>query len=166
MKAWILIFLFTVPVVSQGANDSLYARGLQMCLEKELASYATFTQKDLRNVIVEYDFYITKNLPQRMGEITVRYLNDSEMIREFRKLSKEDRKRGIPFIKIFPISDKDGKLFFAYNNYWFTYSEKGGVFSKKVLSLGRGLEGGCNGEIGFDSLEKKFYMTEAKIWGI
>lgn len=166
MKAVVLIVFLAMAVFAQGNEDSLYARGLQACLEKQLASYASFSDRDLRNVIVAYDFYITRNLPKKMGEISVRYLDDSELIQEFRKLSKEERKRGVPYIKIFPISDREEKLYFAYNTRWFKYSEKGGFFSERRLIHSHGLEGGCNAEIAFDSSEKKFYISEASLWGI
>jgi hypothetical protein len=100
MKAVVLIVFLAIAVFAQSSEDSLYARGLQVCLEKEIASYESFSDRDRRNVIVAYDFYITRNLPKKMGEISVRYLDDSELIQEFRKLSKEERKRGVPYIKI------------------------------------------------------------------
>ncbi|MBK9163858.1 MAG: hypothetical protein IPM21_08095 [Acidobacteria bacterium] len=166
MKAVVLIVFLAMAVFAQANEDSLYARGLQACLEKEIASYKSFSERDLRNVIVAYDFYITRNLPKKMGEISVRYLDDSELIQEFRKLSKEERKRGVPYIKIFPISDREEKLYFAYNTRWFRYSEKGGFFSERRLIHTHGLEGGCNAEIAFDPSEKKFYISEASLWGI
>ncbi len=161
MKTLILIVLLAAIAIPQNVEDSLYARGLQACLEKELTSYARFSDRDLQNVIVAKDLYLTTKLPQKMGEFSIRYLNDSELAQEFKKLPKDKRRLGVPFIKIFPISDKNNKLYFAYNSYWFTYSEKGGVFSEKKMIFGHALEGGCHAEVGFDPIESKFVIKGA-----
>jgi hypothetical protein len=158
--------MFVVSVVPQSGKNSLYAHGLQACLEKEMAAYARFTSRDLRKVNVFYDFYLTRELPTKFGEISVRYLTDSELVQEFKKLPKDKRDRGVPIIKIFPISDKDDRLFFAYNNYWFTYSEKGGIFSERKLISGWGLEGGCRAEIGFDPTKNKLFINGVELWGV
>ena len=164
--AFIIIFLFAISVFPQESDGSLYARGLKACLEKEVAAYSKLTDRDLRNVIVAYDFYLTRNLPQKLDKISIRYLTDSELILEFKELPEDKRERGIPYIKIFPISDKADRLYFAYNNYWFTYSEKGGFFSERKLISNHGLEGGCHAEIGFDAEENKFIIKRVELWGV
>lgn len=135
-------------------------------MEKEIEAYAKFSSRDLQNVIVIYDFDLTRYLPTKLGDITVRYLTEPELVEEYKKLGRVERGQGVPFIKIFPISDKDDKLFFAYNNYWFRHSEKGGFLSKKKLISSWGLEGGCHAEIGFDSIERKLFIKRVELWGV
>ncbi len=151
---------------NDGPNKTLYSRGLQACLEKEKADYAKFSARDLSKVNVEYDFDLTRELPSELGEIKLQYLNSFELAAKYKALPKAERERGIPFIKIFPLSDKENKLMFNYNNYWFTYSEKGGFFTRKKFMFTRSLEGGCHAEIEFDPLQQKFVIKEAKLWGI
>ncbi len=158
--------MFVVSVVPQSGKDSLYARGLQACLEKEMAALVRFSSRDLRSVNVVYDFYLTRDLPTKVGEIAVRYLTDSELVQEFKKLPKDKRDRGVPFIRIFPIFDRDDKLFFGYSNYWFTYSERGGFFSERKLISNRGLEGGCRAEIGLDPIKNKLFIKGVELWGV
>ncbi len=147
-------------------NKTLYSRGLQACLEKEITAYSKFSARDLRKVIVEYDFDLTRELPTELGEIKLQYLNSFDLAEKYKALPKAEREHGIPFIKIFPLSDKEDKLIFDYSNYWFTYSEKGGFFTRRKLMFTRSLEGGCHAEIEFDPLQKKFVIKEVKLWGI
>jgi len=166
VKKLILILLFSFSVFPQKGQETLYSKGLQACLDKEFASYAKFSERNLRNVFAEYDFYLTRELPTQLGETKVQYLSDSELIEKYKLLSKAERERGVPFIKIFPLSDKEDKLIFAYNNYWFTYSEKGGFFSQKQFIHQRALEGGCNAYIGFDPAQKRFVIEKVELWGV
>jgi hypothetical protein len=166
MRPFILLILFFATSVFPQNNDgSLYKRGLQACLEKEAAAYSRFSDRDLRNVNVLYDFALTRDLPTKLGDISIRFLTNSELVQEFKKLPKDKRERGIPYMKIFPIRDKDDRLFFAYNNYWFTYSEKGGFFSERKLISSHGLEGGCRAEIGIDAIETKFIIKGVELSG-
>lgn len=158
--------LFTTSLSAQEKSDSLYARGLQACLEKEVASYSGFSGMDFRNVIVLKNLHITRDLPTQLGEVAVRYLSNYELAEEFKKLSKTQRERGIRFQEIFPLSDRDDKLRFAYNTYWFTYSEKGGFLSRKRINVGHALEGGCHAEIGIDPDSKRFVIENVTLWGI
>lgn len=54
----------------------------------------------------------------------------------------------------------------AYNNYWFMYSEKGGILSRKSFIFNWALEGGCRVEIGLDASQKKFVIEEVELWGV
>ncbi len=166
MRFFTIICFCVISTLAQKNEDTLYAKGLQACLEKELASYGSFSNRDLRNVVVAYDFYLTRNLPTMLGEISISYLSDGELVERYKKLPKDEKERGIPYMKVFPISDKDNKLFFAYDNYWFTYDEKGGFFSEKKLIYKHSLEGGCHAEIGFDPTEGKFFIKSVKLWGV
>lgn len=147
-------------------KKSLYAKGLQACAEKEVVQYSKFSNRDLRNVSVSYNFDITSELPKQLGEITIQYLSDYELAEKYKALSKSERERGIPYIKIFPLYDKNDRLFFSYNNYWFTYSEKGAFFSRKKFMYFHELEGGCHAEIVYDSVQQKFVIKSIELWGI
>lgn len=166
MRTLVLILLFSIPAFAQESKGSLYSKGLQSCLERELVAYSAISRRDFRQVIVESDPDITKNLPTQLGEISIQYLNNFELAEKYKALLKSERERGIPFIKIFPLYDKDDKLFFAYNNYWFSYSEKGGFFSSKAISFHHSLEGGCRAEIIFEPAEKKFVIGKVELWGV
>ncbi len=161
-----LILIFSVSIFAQKSADTLYAKALRACLDKEFESYAKFSNRNLRNVIVAYEFDLTHELPTQPGETKVQYLDNNELAEKYKALPKAERERGIPFIKIFPLYDKEDKLVFAYNNYWFTYSEKGGFFSRKKFTYGRGLEGGCHAYIGFDPAQKRFIIERVELWGI
>lgn len=166
MRNLLFILLFSISVFAQENKDSLYARGLKACLDKEVAEYSSISRHDLRDVIVEYDFDLTDRLPNQVGEIKVQYLSDWELAQKYNKLPKVERGRGIRFIKIFPLSDKDDRLVFAYNNYWFKYSEKGGFFSRKKFMFERSLEGGCHADIALDARQRKFVIEKVKLWGV
>jgi len=166
VKTLICILVLSISVFSQENKESLYAQGLQACAEKEVAQYKKFSNRDLRNVIVSYNFDITSKLPKQLGEITVEYSRDYELAEKYKALPKPERERGIPYIKIFPLYDKNDKLFFAYNKYWFTYSEKGGFFSQKKFLYNHGLEGGCHAEIVYDSGQQKFVIKNVELWGV
>ena len=161
-----VLLVIATAVSAQQKSDSLYARGLQACLEKEVASFSSFLKEDLRDVVVLSDIYLTRNLPDQLGEVRVTYLDDYKLADKFKTLSKADREKGIRFQKIFPLSDKDDKLRIAYNTYWFTYSKKGGFFTRKKIMFGHALEGGCHAEIGFDPVQKKFVIEKVTLWGI
>lgn len=161
-----VLLVIAIAVSAQEKSDSLYARGLQACLEKEVTSFSSFSKEDLRDVVVLSDIYLTRDLPDQLGEVRVKYLGDYQLAEKFKTLPMADRGRGIRFQKIFPLSDKEDKLRFAYNTYWFTYSEKGGFFTRKKITFGHGLEGGCHAEIGFDPVQKKFVIEKVTLWGI
>ncbi|MGQ0542389.1 MAG: hypothetical protein ACT4O9_11155 [Blastocatellia bacterium] len=135
-------------------------------MDKEFESYAKFSERDLRNVVVAYDLHITRDMPTQLGETSVQYLGDFELVEKYKVLSKAKRERGIPYIKVFPLSDKKDKLIFAYNNYWFTYSEKGGFFSQKKFFYRHALEGGCRAHIAFDPDLKRFVIEKVELWGV
>ena len=166
MKKLICILVFSISVFSQENKKSLYAKGLQACAEKEVAQYSKLSNRDLRNVIVSYNFDITSELPNRLGEITIQYLTDRELAQKYKALPKAKREQGIPYIKIFPLYDKNDKLFFTYNNYWFAYAEKGGFFSQKKFLYNHALEGGCYAEIVYDTVQQKFVIKSVELWGI
>ncbi len=166
VKKLIFILLFSFSVFPQKGQETPYSKGLRACLDKEFASYAKFSERNLRSVFVEHDFYLTRELPTQLGETKVQYLSDSELIAKYKLLSKADRERGVPFIKIFPLSEKEDKLMFAYNNYWITYSEKGGFFSQKKAMYRHALEGGCHAHIGFDPIQKRFVIEKVELWGV
>jgi hypothetical protein len=96
----------------------------------------------------------------------VRYLSDYQLAEKFKILPKADRENGIRFQKIFPLSDKEDKLRFAYNTYWFRYSEKGGFFTRRKIMFSHSVEGGCHADIGFDPIQKKFVIEKVTLWGI
>ncbi len=158
--------LAQVNEVTKAPIETLYTRGLQACLEKEIEEYSSFSDRDLRKVVVERNFDLTRKLPNKLGQIELQYLDDVDLVEKYKALPKAERERGIPFIKIFPLSDKDDKLIFAYNTYWFTYSETGGFFTRRKFNFSRALEGGCHAEITFDTLQKKFVIEEVKLWGV
>ena len=166
MKTLVLILLLSISVFTQESKETLYSRGMRACLDKEFESYAKFSERDLRNVFVAYDLFITREMPIQFGETRVQYLGDYEMAEKYKALPKAKRERGIPYIKIFPLSDKEDKLLFAYNNYWFTYSEKVGFFSQKKFMYGHALEGGCHAYFGFDPEYKRFIIEKVKLWGV
>ncbi len=166
MKKLVFIFLFSFSVFPQESKNSLYSSGLRACLDKEFESYAKFSDRNLRNVIVAYDFDLTHELPTQLGETKVQYLSDNELAEKYTALSKSEREKGIPVIKIFPLYDKEDKLIFAYNNYWFRYSEKGGFFSRKKLIYGWSLEGGCHAFIGLDPAQRRFVIEKVELWGV
>lgn len=161
----ILLYL-SISVFPQANQPSLCARGLQSCAEKEVAQYSRFSERDLRNVIVEYDLDITRDLPTRLGEVKIQYLNNDELAQKYNSLTASERERGIPIIKIFPLIDKQDKLRFVYNNYWFKYLEKGGFFSQKKIYFSRSLEGGCIVTIGFDPERRTFAIEKVELWGV
>ncbi len=117
-------------------------------------------------MFVEYNFDLTRALPTRIGEMKIQYLNDLELVEKYKALPKAEREQGLQVIKLFPLYDKDDKLVFAYNNYLFKYSEKGGLFSRKKLIFGWSLEGGCHAYIGFDPGQKKFTIEKVEFWGV
>ncbi len=166
VKNVIFILLFSMAVFPQEGRETLYTKGLRACLDKEFASYAKLSERNLRNVLVAYDYDLTRELSTQLGEIRVQYLSDTELAEKYKVLSKAERERGVPFIKIFPLRDKEDKLIFAYNNYWFTYSEKGGFFSQKRLMYRQALEGGCHAHIGFDPAQKQFVIEKVELWGV
>lgn len=162
----VLSLVAQVTVGNEALGKTLYLRGLQACLEKEITAYSKFSDRDLRKVNVAYNFDLTRDLPTELGEINLQYLSDYELAEKYKALPKAERERGIPFIKIFPLSDKEDKLIFAYNNYWFRYSEKGGFFTRKKITFSWSLEGGCHAEIEFDPLQKKFVIKKVNLWGV
>lgn len=166
MKEFIFVLLFSSLVIAQENQDSLYAKGLQACLEKEIDAYARVTKSDRHDILIEYNFDITRKLPTQLGEIKLQYLNDSELAKKYNALPKAERERGLPVKKVFPLSDKEDKLIFAYNNYWFTYTEKGGVFSRKKYMFGWALEGGCHAHIGLDTTLRNFGIEKVELWGV
>lgn len=167
MKKLICILVFSISVFSQENKKSLYAKGLQACAEKEVAQYSKVSNRDLRNVIVGRYFDITSELPKQLGEISIQYLSDYELAKRYKALTtRAEREQGIPHIKIFPLYDKNDKLFFTYNNYWFTYAEKGGFFSQKKFISNHALEGGCYAEIVYDTVQQKFVIKSVELWGI
>src|SRR5690606_14948561 len=133
--------LWIQPVIAQeikkeqAPRETLYARGLHACLEKEIQAYSKFSQRDLHKVSVSYDLYVTKDLPEQFGDIKLHSLNDWQLAEKYKALSKTGRERVIPVMKIFPIYDKEDKLRFAYNNYWFTYAEAGGVSTRRKFEF-------------------------------
>ena len=168
MKKAALILLFSLSICAQEATENLYSRSLKACLEKEIQTYSKFSNRDLRNVIVRQDNNLTKDLPTQFGEIKVEYLDDSGLVQRYKMRAKNNEKtRGeIPVIEIYPIYDKGSKLRFAYSNFWFSYAEKGGFFSRKNTIYKFGLEGGCQAEIGFDPAQQKFVIEKVELWGI
>ena len=166
VKKLIFILLFSMLVFPQEGQDTLYSKGMRACLDKEFESYAKLSERNLRNVFVAYDFDLTRDLPTQLGETRVQYLGNTELVEKYKLLSKPERERGIPYIKIFPLRDKEDKLIFAYNNYWFTYSEKGGFFSQRKLIYRNALEGGCHAHIGFDPAQKRFVIEKVELWGV
>ena len=167
-KSLALVFIFSLPTLAQISADTLYAKGLRACLEKEVASYSKFSSRDLRNVIVVKDDKLTEGLPFQLGEIKVQYLSGDQLALAYKNRSteKKNERREIPIIELIPIHDNEGKLYFAYKNYWFSYSEKGGFFTQKKRVFGFALEGGCHAEIGFDEVEKRFVIGKVELWGI
>ncbi len=166
LSIFYVLSVIATAVSAQEKTDSLYARGLRACLEKEVASYSRFSDKDRRDVVVLSNTYLTRNLPDQLGAVRVKYLDDYQLSEKFKALPKADREKGIRFQKIFPLSDNDDKLRFAYNTYWFTYSEKRGFFTRKKIIFGHALEGGCHAEIGFDPVQKKLVIEKVTLWGV
>jgi hypothetical protein len=134
-------------------------------LEKE-SKFLKVSTDGQSNVVVSYDDNLTRELPTQFGETKIEYLNDHELAEKYVSTLKNQRGEGIPVIKIFPLYDKDEKLFFAYNNYSFSYSEKGGFFSKKKFIYRWALGGGCHAEIGLDASSQKFVIKKVELWGI
>ncbi len=148
------------------SHETLYSKGLKACLQKEIEEFPAFYETDLTKVVVLYDLDLKRQLPNRTGEIELEYFDELGLAQKFKALPKEKRKRGIRVQRIFPLSDKGNKLIFAYNTYWFTYSEKGGIFTGRNLEFNFGLEGGCHAEIAFDPTQDKFVIKEVKLWGV
>jgi len=166
VKKLVFILLFSISVFPQQGQETLYSKGLRACLGKEFESYSRFSDRDLRNVFVAYEFDLTRELPTQLGETRIQYLNDHELSEKYKALPKAERERGVPFIKMFPLRDKEDKLIFAYNNYWLTYSEKGGIFSQKKIIYRHALEGGCHAHIRFDPAQRRFVIDRVELWGI
>jgi len=161
-----VLLLIASTLSAQEKSNSLYARGLQACLEKDVESYSSFLKEDLRDVVVLTDIFLTNNLPEQFREIRVRFRDDYQLVEKVKALPKSDLKTGIRFHKIFPLRDTEDKLRFAYNTYWFRYSESGGFFTRKKIVFSHSLEGGCHVDIGFDTAQKKFAIEKVKLWGV
>lgn len=168
MKIVIVVLLSTVSIFAQDANQSLYSKGLRACLEKEVQQYSKFSERDLRNVIVLKNYQLTDKLPPQLGEIKIQYLDNSELAQKFKSRKKNEKKMRdeIPIIEMYPLYDEGNKLYFAYNNYWFGSSEKGGFFTRKRTIYSHSLEGGRHAEIGFDPATGAFKIERVKLWGI
>ena len=135
-KGLALVFIFSISTLAQVSADTLYAKGLKACLEKEVESYSKFSSRDLRNVTVVREDKLTRDLPSQFGEIRVEYLSVDELALKFKsRLIEKDERKELPVIEVFPIYDKGGKLFFAYSNYWFSYSEKRQPFYAKKANF-------------------------------
>lgn len=154
--------------LSQNSENTIYARGLRSCLEKEVGDYVKIANRDLLNVVVLRNDELTRSLPSQLGEININYLSMDDLALRY----KTHRPRGnnerseLPVIKIFPLYDENGKLYFAYNNYWFSYSESGGFFTTKKRVFTLALEGGCHAQIGVDDALGKFTIKNVELWGI
>ena len=168
MKKLALILFFSLTVFAQERQENLYSRSLKACLEKEVEAFASFSSRDLFNVIIVKDFKLTNDLPTEFGKIKVEYVSYSELAQKFKILTKDRYKEQgkIPVIEIYPLRDKGSKLSFSYNNYWFSYAEKGGFLSPKKIFHNLSLEGGCKADIGFDSKEQKFVIEKVELWGV
>jgi hypothetical protein len=164
-KPPVIILLLAGSLLCQNQSVSLYARGVQACLEKESEFLKTPPHGE-SEVIISYDEDLTRELPTQLGPTKIKYLNNRELAEKYVRTQKNQRQDGIAVIKIFPLYDKDGKLFFAFNNYSFSYSEKGGFFSKKKLFYRWALGGGCHAEIGFDASSQKFIIEKVELWGV
>ena len=112
-------------------------------MEKEVKEYSKFSNRDLRKVTVLKNSQLTDKLPSQFGEIKIQYLDNSELVQKF-KLNHRD---------INKTRDK-------------SYSEKGGILTRKKLMHNWALEGGGHAEIGFDSNDGKFVIKKVELWGI
>lgn len=166
LKVTVLLLIFAATAFSQEPAKSLYARGLEGCLTKALAGRGAGSEKRPDSVVVSYNLDLINELSAQLNDLKVEFLSDEDLAERFKRLPKSEQKRGIQVIKIFPIKDKGNKLFFALNNYWFSYDEKGGVISQKQLIYNWALEGGCRAEIGFDARERKFIIQNVELWGV
>ncbi|HLM00651.1 MAG TPA: hypothetical protein VK400_06315 [Pyrinomonadaceae bacterium] len=166
--ALILFFSFWISAQAQQKEENLYVRGLRACLEKEVEQYSKFSDADLYNILVLSDYKLTGELPAKIGKFNLEYLEGARLIEKFKSLTKTRYKeRGaIPVIEIFPLSDKNNKLLFGYNNFWYRRTVKSGFFSKRKIADSFGLEGGCRVEIGFDSPQQKFVIEKVELWGV
>ncbi|NPD47977.1 hypothetical protein [Lentimicrobium sp. S6] len=153
----ILINLFFFQSYSQTdkneINDNLYYSALALALDSSANYYQNInSNKDLYNVIVEYNQLMTVDLPTTIREFSIRYLNYNEL-----KIEYDNRKKSFPIIRIHPIVNEKGILKIAFTDYWIS-------FEKDIINYG--LEGGCIIEFTFNCESGLFENSGVDFWGI
>lgn len=118
----------SVPATaSQPPQESVYARGLVASLAKMTKQWGHIdddnggarVRTNWKEPIVEAKAGFPKDLPERIGDVRVRYLDQNELIELFKKLQKP-----FAFISINPMTTERERLVIRYGMSWFSL-EKG-----------------------------------------
>ncbi len=111
----------------QPPQESVYAKGLVASLAEMTKRWGHIddgnggarVRTNWKEPIVEAKAGFPKDLPERIGDVLVRYLDQNELIEQFKKLQKP-----FAFISINPMTTERERLVIRYGMSWFSF-EKG-----------------------------------------
>lgn len=159
MKNLIFLSLFlafsSLQCVAQtnSSERNLYAEALSACIKKEAEEFKNISNKvDFENRVVEYDFFLTRDLPTQFENIKVEYLTGGELAERYKKTKKE-----IPLFSIRPMTSDGNIIKLSIIQSWFSYEKRSYNYS---------LEGGCVVEFQYNPDDKRFALAKTEIWGI
>jgi hypothetical protein len=142
-----------LPQTSTTPDSNLYLKALSACVEKQVEDYGKLgLERDYLNRIVEYNLFLTQNLPAKIGEHRIEYLNGDELIARYKRLRKR-----FPILSMRPMTNDQGMLRIGLADYWFSYEKR---------ALNYSLEGGCNVYFRYDCEQKLYVFDRVDLWGV
>jgi len=144
---------YASPQAAAPPDSNLYLKALSACVEKEAEAYKKLDSgRDYLNRIVEYDIFLTQELPTRIGEHRIEYLKRDELISRYKRLRKP-----FPILSVRPMVSEEGVLRISVLDYWFSYEKR---------ALNYSLEGGCNVFFRYDCELKKHVIDKVDLGGV
>ena len=107
---------------------------------------------DYRQMVVERDVTITKDLPEQFGEHRVEYLETQDVVAKCKQLRKP-----FPILKIFPMENEGARLKITINVYWASYK-------KGHLELA--LSDSSEVELNYSCENQSFVISKVKLGGV
>ena len=107
---------------------------------------------DYHNMIVQYSHDITGNLPSRLGDYQVEYLNQQGLIDKYKKRNKE-----LPILIPHPMENEQERLKISFTFHWFSYKKR---------SLNYAISDWCNVYFRYDCEKREYVIDEVRLGGI
>ena len=158
-----VVFLSAYPAFPQESaaptkEENLYFKALSASIiEMEKAwghqdNSSLGVRTDYRQMLVERDLTITKDLPEQFGDHRVEYLETKDVVAKCKQLRKP-----FPILKIFPMKNEGSRLKITINVYWANYK-------KEHLELA--LSDWSEVELNYSCEKQSFIVSRVKLGGI
>ena len=141
---------------AQGSQESLYLRGLEAYLvETERAYSKLISDRDFQKVVVLKNDYIAVDVPEKIGRYEIKVVSEKELLARLtgsRKGSNE-----IIVADLRAMKNEHDLIVISVGEYVARLQE-----GRLVLSL----SGGVRTSFSYDCTDRKFVVSETKLFGV